>query len=510
MLLLKLEVAKNDMKVKSYVSEKDSDLFVILPADKTPQNLPPEITLRLGSLTLFNEIELSSTQPRLGINTQVALEEILAKGYYLAKLKMKFIVTQTGIVPKERIMRREMKLPESRKLTMITGAGTSISFGLPSTSGFTELIAASLHRDHRMAEEASALALYNAIDGSLRNYLVNPGNVTFEDIYQSIQDVRTIQGIPHDRRAFDAFRPRVGATHVLGNQFTSYSDWDGMILQNAYLDNILDTFLNALDSVRRTDLLSAALNYIVKKFLVWSFTLNYDNIVSDVLNGFTSGFVPGNAPRAFRPAILLSALESNQTIHSHLHGALKLGFPLGEPLNMFELHEFDNPGDGVRRSKSRPSGRPIQRGETLSPSPIITGLDKTELVFKQPFFTNFLAFFRALDLCTDLLIAGYGFTDRHVNIGIEQCRQHHPNVTTYIVDQDDTDDPSSYFERLTLDARRALSPGEATEAVRVPGFPGWWQVPGCSSGEIITGPIFLWLRGFDTFCEAVVNDEFPE
>lgn len=390
---------------------------------------------------------------------------------------------------------------------MITGAGASMAFGLPSTLQFTKLIAARFRE--RSGLNQHVLRLYNEIYDSLTAYLVNPGIVTFEDIYQSIQDVRTIQGIPRDLQAYDAFRPRVGATHVLNNQFSSYSFWDGLTVQNTYLDQILYTFLASLSSVRGQALISKALKFISEKFLLWSFTLNYDNILGDLLCDSMSGFVPGSAPRAFRPAVLFSAIEDRHPIHSHLHGSLKFGFPLGEPLEMFELHEFDSPEEGVEHSVgSRPSGRPIQSGDTLPPSPIITGLSKAELVFKQPFFTNFLAFFRALELCTDVLIAGYGFPDRHVNMGIEQFRKHRPGSRTYIVDKDDH--PSIYIERLTPDAKHAIMVDDQFAAREIPKFPGWWRIPGNTSGGFNTGAIFLWLRGFDTFCEAVINDGLPE
>lgn len=224
---------------------------------------------------------------------------------------------------------------------------------------------------------------------------------------------------------------------------------------------------------------------------------------------------PGNAPRTFRPAFLFSALESPDNIHSHLHGSLKWGFPIGEAfslnLDAFDLHEFDTPEDGVQHSTGpRPSGRPVQSGETLPPSPIITGLSKPELVFKQPFFTNFLAFFRSLNLCTDVLIAGYSFPDRHVNMGIQQCRRYRPDVRTYIVDRCADGRPSSYIERLTPDTRRVILLWDPFRAAAVHGFPGWWRVTSISDGGFNTGPIFLWLNGFDAFCESVVNDGLPE
>jgi hypothetical protein len=424
---------------------------------------------------------------------------------------MKFTVTEVATASNEPILLREVKSQKPRTLTMITGAGTSIAFGLPSTCDFTELIATSLGenlgRVGNTYNDRRALALYERINSSLERYLRNARDVNFEDIYQSIHDVSTLQFHPHFTMGHNEFRPRVGATHTLSDQFSSFCYPDATILQDAYLDSLLDTFLEALDRANCTDLLSAGLDYIRSKFTVWSFTLNYDNLMSDALEGFTSGFIPGRAPRVFRPAILFSAIEERDPIHSHLHGSLKFGFPLGEPLEMFELHEYDTPTEGVQHSKSRPSGRPAQNGESLPPNPIITGLTKTEFVFKQPFFTNFLAFFRSLNVCTDVLIAGYGFADRHVNMGIEQFRRYRPECRTYIVDRDDH--PSTYFDRLP-GAKHAILVDDPFTAREVPQFPGWWRVPGVSNGGFNTGPIFLWLRGFDTFCKAVVNDGFPE
>ena len=82
------------MKVRSYLSEKDRDLFVILPADAIPESLPIDVKAKTGNLTPFKEFELSSAQPRLGIDTQVAREDIKANGYHLAKIKLEFRVTE--------------------------------------------------------------------------------------------------------------------------------------------------------------------------------------------------------------------------------------------------------------------------------------------------------------------------------------------------------------------------------------------------------------------------------
>ena len=139
--------------------------------------------------------------------------------------------------------------------------------------------------------------------------------------------------------------------------------------------------------------LATALKSIQENFLIWSFTLNYDNIISNIFSDFTSGFSIGNAPRFFRPDRLLSALDQGLPIHSHLHGSLKWGFPTDGSSYPSELHEFDTPADGVRNSKSRPSGRPAQRGETLPSSPIITGLDRANWCLSAAILYEFLGIF---------------------------------------------------------------------------------------------------------------------
>jgi len=410
-----------------------------------------------------------------------------------------------------------------KSLVMITGAGASIAFGFPSTQKLTTIIDQAI-RSNRILSK-SEFFLYDAIVTNLKKYLRKPGILTFEDIYQGIQDVSVLQDIPGPD-GFDEFRPRVGASHSLKNQYLAFSDsHEAAWLHGIYLNILLETFLNSLSLVKGLERLKRSLRSLDEKFVIHSFTLNYDPLLDNTLPQFETGFGSSTAPRNFRPKLLMSALASNSPVHCHLHGSLKWGFPtlnipmdfhygLPTSLNPFEIHEFDSPENGVQYSKNRPSGRPIQRGETLPPSPIITGLDKAELVFSEPFFTNFLTFFRALDLCSHMLIIGYGFSDRHVNMAIRRCRINRPDVTTYIVNKNKGNDPTSFIRRLhPTDAWLAIlscEPIQAEQITSLSEFPGWWKVPGISRGELGTSPIYLWLKGYDAFAQALVTYGLPK
>lgn len=201
-----------------------------------------------------------------------------------------------------------------RKLTMITGAGASFPYNIPLTKDITALIENKLRQDSTM--NLDAMRLFDTIKTELNGYLTNPGIVTFEDIYQSIQDGRVLQDIPHDPRAFDEFRPRVGATHVLDDQIRPFSTDDGQRLQSSYLNCILDVFSYSLSAASDIDNLTAVFRYLQRNYLVWSFTLNYDNLLDNAWSNHETGFSPGSAPRVFAPSLLLSALNSRCHIHA--------------------------------------------------------------------------------------------------------------------------------------------------------------------------------------------------
>ncbi len=176
-------------------------------------------------------------------------------------------------------------------------------------------------------------------------------------------------------------------------------------------------------------------------------------------------------------------------------------------MHLIHLSSFWGVLYGVRYSKSRPLGspNPSQQGEVIYLSPIITGLDKTELVFREPFFANFLTLFESMNRCTDILIAGYSFSDYHVNMAIKHCRKNHPYVRTYIIHKADT--PKSFFEELIPNINKTILPGDTNKSETIPTRPDWWKLPG--SAELKTGPVFLWLKGFKEFCTDVINNELP-
>ena len=157
---------------------------------------------------------------------------------------------------------------------MLTGAGSSIPFGYPSTQDFTNLIESNFKADAVVSSMPQVSNFYDQVISDLKNYFLNPGIITFENIYQAIQDVMVLKNLPTDPKAFDEFRPHVGASHELKVHYAGYTKIDGNILQDLYLKHILQTFLDQLANVADIAKLKAAITYLEKKFVIRKFPRN--------------------------------------------------------------------------------------------------------------------------------------------------------------------------------------------------------------------------------------------
>ena len=76
------------MEVKSYECEKNSMMFVVMPATSNPDDLPDQIKEVTGKISLFKEFNLVANSSIIGLNTQDALNDIDTKGYHLSKSKI--------------------------------------------------------------------------------------------------------------------------------------------------------------------------------------------------------------------------------------------------------------------------------------------------------------------------------------------------------------------------------------------------------------------------------------
>ena len=111
--------------------------------------------------------------------------------------------------------------------------------------------------------------------------------------------------------------------------------------------------------------------------------------------------------------------------------------------------------------------------------------------------------------CSDVIIAGYGFSDKHLNMAIEQCRLYRQDVRLYFVDYLESGDPSDFFMPNT-NLFNTLIPSHPLKFSKITGFTDWWKVEGASTKHLSTSPIFVCLKGFTAFCKAVTQNGLPK
>lgn len=166
------------------------------------------------------------------------------------------------------------------------------------------------------------------------------------------------------------------------------------------------------------------------------FNFNYDTTIENSLSKYEDGFedIQGHPHlQRFNPNKLLQS--ANSTIN-HIHGCIQYGFSdlTSEEDNKENIYTYDFHDwfkwDTYALNKNHWIGRGAsslisQSGDSIFPSPIITGLNKADKILILPFSTYRLNMSQRLTQSHALLIAGYSFGDYYVNYEIERMRLYH-------------------------------------------------------------------------------------
>lgn len=174
------------------------------------------------------------------------------------------------------------------------------------------------------------------------------------------------------------------------------------------------------------------------------FTLNYDTTIENSLDEYEDGFEDIEKYPDFQRFNPLKLLASHNHTINHLHGCT-----LYEHSRMFiedtnkqqvfyydsyDWYKWKNFSKSLNvwlgMSTSTPNA---QNGDTIFPSPIITGLNKTDKILPLPFSTYRYNLTDKLIKNNALIIAGYSFGDYYVNNELERMRLYHGDGLRVVV-----------------------------------------------------------------------------
>lgn len=157
------------------------------------------------------------------------------------------------------------------------------------------------------------------------------------------------------------------------------------------------------------------------------FTMNYDTFFDTFLTNYNDGFTDDGTVKedwiipykTFDEASAMTFEGSN--VLNHLHGSILFNRarPRGEKSQTLMI-KSEAPYDMIGLTQPYVT----QSGGIADYSPIITGLDKPNMLIYEPFRTYYANFIKSLATNKRLLIIGYGFGDYHVNSCIHSfCRR---------------------------------------------------------------------------------------
>jgi hypothetical protein len=316
------------------------------------------------------------------------------------------------------------KKRKKKKLLVITGAGASLEFGMPSVKEIDRLM-------EQWALEIAPLkddptkSLYSWVKQTLSNYVKqNPRNdldaiINFENLLYTVQCLGSIAGSDHWQRfnsRLKAFIQLCEFPEIIRFRIekrADHSDFDTLV--SLLVDRLLEHFrvkCRTLETDKKSELdqLKNFFNYLKSDFDLGFINLNYDNVILTALPDLNTGYnrVTGEFDRG-------RLYKDEWNFCYHVHGSVYFDMKGGDHVDMHGIRWNDNLGSPFRSNSSGRSKNYTSEGLWHINSNIITGLDKANQILKEPFSSYFMQTDRLAYVADAVLFIGYGFSDLHLN-----------------------------------------------------------------------------------------------
>tara|TARA_R110002072_G_scaffold287464_6_gene453185 strand:+ start:1352 stop:2602 length:1251 start_codon:yes stop_codon:yes gene_type:complete len=312
-----------------------------------------------------------------------------------------------------------------KKLLIITGAGASIDFGMPSVK-YIDTLFEKWALEILPLKDDNTKSLYTWVKSSLLKYASqNSGNrldhiMGFENLLYTIQNLhwlsRDIDLSHHNHRLNPFININEFPEIIHIGKVKRADSIDFSFLHSYLVDKLLDFFrgkCKSLYSNKQNELclLSSFFKSLKTKFELGFINLNYDNVLLSSVPDLNTGF--DNLTGKFNRALLY---ESRWNFCYHMHGSVHFDMRGGD--NNTEMHKIGWNNDLNSSFRQNSSGRNknyTSEGSDHLNSNIITGLDKSNQLLREPFASYFMQLDRLVYEADSILFIGYGFHDNHLN-----------------------------------------------------------------------------------------------
>lgn len=295
------------------------------------------------------------------------------------------------------------------RVLVILGAGSTLHADAPSTQNIDDLIS--------KIEDSTTSSVIRLLKEQRTE-----GYFNFETVLAALEELDEFS----DRKKFPTTLENISGSLAAFTDwlpdFTFSNDASFMELRLRLIGKIKNFVIDRTDS-SSPERLKSFFDNLRAYFNLTVVTLNYDDLI-DRSGDWYDGFVPaqhsdnaefdhdGFAQRSMQePSVLL-----------HLHGSVRFTFPPFSPApsSKGEIVRHSGAVPGLASTLHAPQG-------IRQPSPIIAGGGKDRWMTRAcvPFGYYYNAFINTVQMCSRVIVAGYGGGDEHVNSWlVEHSRLH--------------------------------------------------------------------------------------
>jgi len=338
-----------------------------------------------------------------------------------------------------------------KKILLITGAGASMDFGMPSVkeidSLFDTWLAGILEIDN------SSMSLYKYMQDKVNVHYKSAGKIgmkectNFEEIlYTSMQlssilnrDIKNSLNIFVKLDEFPKIKRYSISKNIDGSDFSFMAGY----LVDKLLEDFRKKCLNVQQNYKnQLDILKKLFNELNNDFEIGVVTLNYDNILLQAKPDLRTGFLQSGD---FSPDDIINSNGWNFCYH--LHGSVHFDMQ-GNKLDMHQIKWNNDLRSTLKQNSIGRGSQFTNEGIDIITSNIIAGYNKTNQILRYPFSIYYSDMIRKINEADGFIFIGYGFNDYHINRAFKESLIRNRKRSVVVIDYaDDKTDCLEYSDK---------------------------------------------------------------
>ena len=285
-----------------------------------------------------------------------------------------------------------------KRVVYLLGAGAMIDFDGPPTCEITDICADVLKKHHCEGILSSLDATYGK------------GYYNFETIIASFEYLLD-WAVAHERQGYISVDNTNVIVSVMCSKYQSFNSDQLLLIYKELINCIIERVSQydySFSHKPKHDVLTYYFKSEFDKKINKIYSLNYDRLIPHLI-GYT--IYDGTLKTSDFFSYDLKKFKDSKQSYFNLHGSIYLKIEIDQTFLSYRVRQCGIP-QGLIDALEQEGGSPNDRKLF---SPIIAGYSKSQRMLGEPFNLGIGAFMEDCNLCDELIIVGYSFSDPHIN-----------------------------------------------------------------------------------------------